>query len=527
MRWFLAVALLILLSCCVQEETKTPLPEEPETPVQTTPAPTTTTPIEKKELKEVFPTKEKEEIPSEYLLPLKPWTLVKGTERSDYYAVEIPRKPEVVEVLRVSANFRGELATPLAENLLFLFDSYRVYAYTKELVWSFDVYEAFEKDIKAYGLGDYLYVGTTAGKKGFSLIAFEKESGKIAWHNEINVAGSISALTVSDLVCIGTDYLDPWVMCFTQKGELKWKAKVAGSVNGFAVGNGKLFVSANKLYAFDLQSGKLLWELDKGYSAPLYKNGRLFATLQGYVYAFSEDGKELWKKYFGAGEDLNYNPLLSASNNALFVPRTIGDEPLNLQIVDFDGKLLGVFNLSKGERPGFPVVSDNIVILPVKTESYGKIYILWRGVEKLYELKHEGAEIFTPKVAVANGNIYVLFSDNRSSHTLYVLSDRKPPQLLSIDVQTGEEELAVSAVIKDSESALNRVLLVYSFDGKWSYKDMELGRKYFREPSGGYGLSDELYTAKLKVEESVEFYIAAVDNSNNVAYSKLYAYALT
>ncbi|MCS7144577.1 MAG: PQQ-binding-like beta-propeller repeat protein [Archaeoglobaceae archaeon] len=526
MRWFLVVALLLLLSCCVQEGGK------PETPVQTTPesVPTTpiTTPSKEKRLEQTVPLKDSEKISDYYLLHLKPWKLAKGTEKSDFYTSEIPRKPKVAKIMNVTANLKEELATPVIEDFVFLIDSYRVYAYKEELLWSFNIQESLDKDIKAYGIGDYLFVGTSSGKKGFSLIAFEKENGKIAWHKEINIAGSVSALVVSDLVCIGTDYLDPWVMCFTQGGELKWRAKIDGTVNGFAVGNGKLFVSANKLYAFDLQSGKLLWQVDKGYSAPIFKNNMIFVSLQGYVYAFSENGEQLWKKYFGAGEDQNYNPMISASSHYLYISRAIGKEPFDLQIADFDGNLVGTFNLSANEVPGFPVVSDNVVILPVKTESYGKIYILWRGLEKLFELKHDGKEVLMPKVAVSKGTIYVVFSDNRSSHKLYVLSDSKAPEIVSIDIQTEGDEITVSTTIKDSESAISRVYLVYSFEsGKWNYKDMELGRRYIREPIGGYGLSDELYTAKLKVSKSVEFYIAAIDNSNNVAYSKVYAYALT
>lgn len=525
MRWFLVVALLLLLSCCVQEGTKT------ETPAQTTPesVPTTPkTPYEKKKIEQITPLKDAEKIPDDYLLQLKPWKMVKGTEKSDFYTPEIPRKPKVANVLNVSANLMGELATPVIDDFVFLVDSYRVYAYKEELLWSFNVQESFDKNIKAYGIGNYLFVGTTSGKKGFSLIAFEKENGKIAWHREINIAGSISALVVNDLVCVGTDHLDPWVMCFTQMGEMKWRAKVDGTVNGFAVGNGKLFVSANKLYAFDFESGKLLWQVDKGYSAPVFKNNMIFVSLQGYVYAFSENGEQLWKKYFGAGEDQNYNPMISSSSHYLYIPRAIGKEPFDLQVVDFNGDLVGTFNLSANEVPGFPVVSENVVILPVKTDSYGKIYILWRGLEKLFELKHEGKEVLMPKVAVSKGTIYVLFSDNRSSHKLYLLSDSKAPEIVSVNVKTEGDEIQLSATIKDTESAIYRVLIVYSFDGgKWNYKDMELGRRHLREPIGGYGLSDELYTTKIKVSKIVEFYIVAVDNSNNVAYSKVYAYELT
>ncbi|MCX8172614.1 MAG: PQQ-like beta-propeller repeat protein, partial [Archaeoglobaceae archaeon] len=388
MRWFLILAITLLFLYCVQEAPE--IPTTPETPVKT---PETPTPPKERVLKEITPLRKAEKVPENYLPLLKSWTHARGTERGDLYTLEIPRKPEILDILNVSAYLKNEVATPIAEDYVFIFDNYKVYAYDNELLWTFNVFESFEKEIRAYAIGKYLYVGTTSGKKGFSLIAFEKESGKIAWHSEINVAGSISALTVNEYVCIGTDYLDPWVMCFSENGELKWRAKVAGSVNGFAIGNGKLFVSANKLYAFDLKSGKLLWELEKGYSSPVYKNGLIFVSKQGYVYAFSERGEELWKKYFGTGEDLNYNPLLSVSNDTVYIPRIIGKEPFDLQVVDFNGNILGTFNLTRNEIPGAPVVSDDIVILPVKGENYEKIYILWRGLEKLFEIEHKGVGV--------------------------------------------------------------------------------------------------------------------------------------
>lgn len=530
MRWLLPLMVAILLLCCVQEERpETPLPTTP-TISQTTPEKTPTTPkYEDRKLVETTPVREPEKIPKEYLLQLKPWKLIKGTEKSDYYTIEIPRRPAVEKVFNVSANLKKEISTPLIEDLIYIFDNYTVYAYKEELVWSLNIYERFEKEIRSYGLGDHLYIGTTSSKKGFSLIAIDKENGKIVWHREINIAGGVSALIVGDLICVGTDYLDPRVMCFTRDGEMKWNTMLSGTINGFAMGNGKLFVSANKLYAFDLQSGKRLWEVDKDYSAPLFKSGMVFVSKQGYIYAFSEDGKELWKKYFGSGEDSNYNPFLSASNYELFIPRILVDkplEPLELQVSDFKGNLIGVFKLSSNEIPGAPVVSDQVVVLPVKTDTYGKIYILWRGLEKLFELKQEGKEVLMPKVAVSKGKIYVIFSD-KSSQKLYILGDSKKPEIVEINIKTEGRELNISAIVKDPESAIYRVSLAIFSNGKWSYKDMDLGRRYVREPIGGYGLSEELFFTRIRVEETVEFYVIAIDNSNNYAYSKVYAYKLT
>lgn len=528
MRWLLPLMVAIFLLCCVQESPETPLPKTPTTS-QTTPIKTPSTPqYEEKKLIEKAPLTEPEKIPKEYLLPLKPWKLIKGTEKSDYYTVEIPRRPVVEKIFNVSANLRGEISTPLIEDFIYIFDNYSVYAYKEGLVWTLNIYEKFGKEIRSYGLGDHLYIGTTSSKKGFSLLAIDKEDGKIIWHREINIAGGVSALIVGDLICVGTDYLDPRVMCFTKDGELKWKTMLSGTINGFAIGNNKLFVSANKLYAFDLYTGKRLWEIDKSFSTPIFKNGMVFASFRGYIYAFSEDGKELWKKYFASGEDSNYNSFLSASNYHLFIPRMVSDkplQPLELQVSDFKGNLIGSFSLSANEIPGFPVVSDQVVVLPVKTDTYGKIYILWRGLEKLFELKQEGKEVLMPKVAVSKGKIYVIFSD-KSSQKLYILGDSKKPEIVEINIKTEGRELNISTIVKDPESAIYRVSLAILSNGKWSYKDMDLGRRYVKEPIGGYGLSEELFVTRIRVEESVEFYVIAIDNSNNYAYSRVYAYKL-
>ncbi|MEM1578408.1 MAG: PQQ-binding-like beta-propeller repeat protein [Archaeoglobaceae archaeon] len=533
MKWLiLLAALLIFLSGCVEERKQTtpvtvPTATPTQTPLKTT-TPTPTTTVSKRgELEEISPTKIAEEIPKDYLLKLTPWKLPKGSERNDFYTPQIPRKPELDFIINISANFDG-LSTPLVEDFIYIVDGWRVYAYTLDgkQLWTFDVYENYKKRIKAYGLGNYLYIGTTSAEKGISLLALDKEKGRVVWEKEINIAGSVSALIVSKIVCFGTDYLDPFVMCFEENGTKLWSQKVAGTVKGFAFGDGILFVSADYLYAFD-ETGKLLWKIERSFSTPIYKNGLLIVSSYGYVTAFSKDGTKLWEKDFKTGEDLKSNPFISASNVALFIPRVFGSKPFELQLVGFDGNLLGNFKLEDDEIPGFPVVSDEVVLLPVKTEKYGKVYFLWRGKEVIHEIKEEGEEVFMPTIAVSNGEIFVLFSKSREKHVLWKLSDKISPEILNISVTTHGNEVTVSLTTKDTGSAIHRAMLVYSENSKWEYKDMDLGRRYFIEPMGGYGFNEEVYVGKLTVSNILHFYAAVIDNSNNVAKTPVYAYRLT
>lgn len=85
---------------------------------------------------------------------------------------------------------------------------------------------------------------------------------------------------------------------------------------GLAAGNGKLFATVNNddnldttsvgfVYALDESTGRFLWryETEKGlsHSLPLFADNKLFVgDDSGNVYAISEGGSLIWKKYLGA-----------------------------------------------------------------------------------------------------------------------------------------------------------------------------------------------------------------------------------
>ncbi len=52
---------------------------------------------------------------------------------------------------------------------------------------------------------------------------------------------------------------------------------------------------------------------------------------------------------------------------------------------------------------------------------------------------------------------------------------------------------------------------------------MNISKRYFIEPVGGYGLTEEVYTAEIQVRpnSAIEFYIVAIDEAGNYETSKI------
>jgi len=126
-------------------------------------------------------------------------------------------------------------------------------------VWSIELREQFEAEIPEYGYsesvhveGDRLYC-CPAGKKGF-LICLNKQNGRLIWANsEISGTAGFSSLIIFD------------------HGGFR---QIAG-------------LSSNSIFGVDLNTGKLLWQVDyensrsNNVSDPIYHNGYLFAS-SGY-----------------------------------------------------------------------------------------------------------------------------------------------------------------------------------------------------------------------------------------------------
>lgn len=194
-----------------------------------------------------------------------------------------------------------------------------------------------------------------------------------------------------------------------------------------------------------------------------------------------------------------------------------------LYILDFEGNVIGDLEIPKGEEPGRPLVTEDIVILPVKTSKKAKIYLLW-GTVKLNEIKVlESDEVWTPSISVAYGDIYVAV---RVPDVIYRFGDDEKPIIGGIKVKLSNETLVVNTTVKDVESGIYRVLLFYSYNSEWEYKDMQLSKRYFTEPIGGYGLEEEPYEAEIPIKDEVELYIVAIDNVGNYAVSEVKAFRI-
>ena len=520
-------------------------------------------------LEEAVSAREPEGVPAD-LLPLKlPWVMEKGSERAGaHYASSLPRTPGRVLRVSVSANVGGRLAEALVEgDKIFLADHQGVYALDREgggLVWGVEVYSdslvgraashlqpvsrwralGLWRFVEAYGLGRYLYVGTSSTPGGDAyVLAFDKGSGELVWRVRLESesgATSRSSVTSNLVVAEGRVFVgsvrdEGYVFCVTEDGALQWRSRVGGSVRGLAYGSGALYVTSEpstRLYALDPGTGKVLWifEHDDMLSTPVYANGRIvLSDSLGNLLAVSPDGVLLWKKQLGVSKDVNTNPYVAVDGRNVYAVRGLGGRPRELFKLDLNGSVLASFTMEGEEDGGRPLASNDVVVLPVLSRGYSRVYLLWRGVFKLGELEvEEGDVIWMPKVSAAYGEIYVV----ANPAVLYKLSDIGRPLLGNVAVSLEDRELTVRASACDRESGLLGVYLVYSFDGSaWSYQAMDISVYYFMEPIGGYGFGEEPvpYSARIRIPEgsaALELYVLAIDNVGNYEITEVYAYRI-
>lgn len=103
------------------------------------------------------------------------------------------------------------------------------------------------------------------------------------------------------------------------------------------------------------------------------------------------------------------------------------------------GKEVGRFNLPRGEYSGTPVVTKNIVLLPVIGKGYTKLYFLWNGLIKINELTFVGEE-WMPKISTAYGKIYVVLV-SKDKHKILKLIDDEKPEIINVSQGIEKEEI--------------------------------------------------------------------------------------
>ncbi len=520
-------------------------------------------------LEEIAPSKEPENVPAEFYPMRLPWVMEKCDKRTDmFYASSLPRTPEIALKVNVSANIGGELAEALVEgDKIFLADHQGVYALSREdgsLIWGVEVYsDSLEgraisypqpvskwktlglwRFVEAYGLGKHLYIGTSASLENDAyLIAFNKDNGELIWkvklESEVNATSKASVtsnlIVAGGRVFVGSIRDEGYIFCVSEDGILQWRSKVGANVRGLTYGPDVLYVTtepSTKLYALNPKTGEILWTFKHKtmLSTPIYKNDRIIlADSGGNLLAVSLNGTLLWIKSLGISGDVNTNPYIAVDNYNIYAVRGLGERPRNLFKLNIDGNVLGNFTIENDEDGGRPLVSNDVVILPVKSHNYNKVYFLWKGLFKLKEFKFgEKDEIWMLKVSAAYGEIYAVANPT----TLYKFADLTEPLIDDVKVGLDNGELVINASACDRESGLHGVYLVYSFDGSdWNYKPMDISIRYIMEPIGGYGFGETPipYVAKIKIPEGskrVEFYVFAISNVGNYKTTKVYAYLI-
>jgi|Deesub1362B_J571_1020462.scaffolds.fasta_scaffold00184_8 outer membrane protein assembly factor BamB len=545
--WILLFSVIIALSLsgCSEEEQKTTPTPPPTTPI---PTQSPTTPVKTLKLVEISSSKERlyEHIIPEHLLPPKhTWTLIKRDERSDmYYPSFVPREPDVGFKINVSPNFGGMLATPVIfDNLILLSDMKYLYAYNRDnglLLWKWRYEKPENADIKAYGVGSNIYTAIfktySGGRYDMIMLALDSAGNRV-WKSKITSSKAnfptSNLLVAEGRIFIGT--VNGMLYSFSEGGNLAWERELGGIVRGLAYGDGLVFANSegvSKIFAIDATSGDIVWEKEFSgeVSTPLYSEGRILFIAGSKLTCVSSDGKLLWQKAVGAGSDSNTNSFISAKKNRIYYARTIGDKPLSLYALNLDGKKVSEFKLEDGEYPFIPITTEDVVILPVtKYNEYSKIYLLWRGQNKIYELRFKSEETFAPKIAVDGGEIFVIFSINRTDGVLYKLHDKRKPVIKDVKVELKNESIIITSTIYDSESSIFKALIFYSINNsEWKIDEMVLGRRYIMEPIGGYGFREEEYTHTIKFEmdlnSTIEFFIVGIDKVGNYITSEIYSY---
>ncbi|MCX8167553.1 MAG: PQQ-binding-like beta-propeller repeat protein [Ignisphaera sp.] len=564
----IAVAILIFVSLIagmllIRREEPKPLPKPSPTP--TSPTPITPPALT---LRSVEPSKVVEEVPVEYLPRMYPWPLFRSDSANTMlYRGSLPRNLTTLFTVKISVGMEDK--TPVVEgDVIFIADEEGIYSLNRtsgELIWGLEIYHdnlwmrakshpqpihrwravGLDRFVNSYGLGKYLYVATSdAVDEGHPyILAIDKSSGDIVWRVELvpesgmDVYSSPSSNLVVEDERIFVGDTEGRVFCISEEGVVLWRTSLKGAVNGLAYGGKTLYVSASSAtYALSVSNGSAVWHYPcYTCSSPIYGNGAVFVVDGGSIVMLSgRNGSVLWRKNFGAHDDVYEDPYIAVGEKTIYVSRWYGEMPLDLYVVDFNGSTVAKFTLPQGEYPMKPVVSEDVIILPAKCKekNFDKVYVLWKNGEKLSEVALQRNEEFFPSLAdpypvaiAAYGEIYI-FED---PYTIYKLGDIVKPRIDSIKVRLSniDRTLVVDVEVYDSESAIHRVLLVYSINStKWVYRDMEVLKRYTVEPVGGYGYRKEVYTMQVEVSAGtmIEFYIVAIDNAGNHVKSSVHAY---
>jgi outer membrane protein assembly factor BamB len=216
---------------------------------------------------------------------------------------------------------------------------------------------------------DYVYFGTYSGW----LYAVHKETGLIHWQRKYGETVGSSPLIYENSLIVAIETFsggaNGYVVRIDKKsGELLWQTDFLGeqshSSPALDLKTGYLFVGANnsKFFAFDVTSGKLIWEvLLKGpiKGTPLVVEDKVFVSDWGKNFwcLGTQKGDVIWRTPLDVKSQVS--PVYLADQEVLI----IADRSSNLYSIRKDGTLLRKKNLGIDRYLTSPVVVNDTQIL--------------------------------------------------------------------------------------------------------------------------------------------------------------------
>jgi outer membrane protein assembly factor BamB len=196
-------------------------------------------------------------------------------------------------------------------------------------------------------------------------------------------------------------------------GDLLWKYSLEGVVYGpfpFAVKDGTVYATYDKLYAIDAANGALLWSVAGEGNVPTVANGVVYVgRLDGNVYAHDAGtGAILWS--YTAGGDVGYS-IPAVANGTLYV----GSDDHNLYALNASTGALQWKYVTGDSVWSSPAVANGVVYVG---SNDGNLYALNGSTGALNWKYSTGGAIWDASPAVANGIVYISSSDTN----LYALN---------------------------------------------------------------------------------------------------------
>ena len=150
-------------------------------------------------------------------------------------------------------------------------------------------------------------VFTSGGISSFAVYALKAATGEVVWEHRTNDDGPSSPVATAEHVAF-TTYSCTVDVLNAETGELLWSRWLAPTLHSMpTISKDTLFVSyakptlnsANRIEAYDLSSGQVLWQApidSEVVSAPIHSDGHLYATTKnGLLYRLNaETGQEVW-----------------------------------------------------------------------------------------------------------------------------------------------------------------------------------------------------------------------------------------